>query len=92
MILFTDVTLSGLDEPLTVGQSATITCMTNIPVTSIEWRDQSSAVLASTTNQTVLDYTISPVTDDLHGQQFTCEVVAGATTYTEAVEIVVEGN
>ena len=68
--------------------------MTNIPVTSIEWRDhgQSSALLASTTNQTVLDYTISPVTDDLHGQQFTCVVVAGTTTYTETVEIVVEGN
>ena len=92
MILFTDVTLSGLDETLTVGQSATITCMTNIPVTSIEWRDQSSALLASITNQTVLDYSISPVTDDLNGQQFTCVAVAGTTTYTETVEIVVEGN
>ena len=93
MILFTDVTLSGLAEPLTVGQSTTITCMTNIPVTSIEWRDQSSAVLASITNQTVLNYTISPVTDNLYGHQsFTCVVVAGATTYTETVEMVVEGN
>ena len=66
--------------------------MTSIPVTSIEWRDQSFDVLASTTNQTVLDYSISPVTDDLHGQQFTCVVVAGATTYTETVEIVVQGK
>ena len=90
--LYTGITLSGLDDPLTVGQSATITCMTNIPVTSIEWRDQSSDGLASTTDNMVLEYTISPMSDDLQGQQFTCAAVAGATTYTEIVEIQVEGR
>ena len=90
--LYTGITLSGLDEPLTVGQSATIRCMTNIPLTSIEWRNQSSDVLASTTDNMVLEYTISLVTDDLQGQQFTCVAVAGATTYTETVEIQVEGR
>ena len=90
--LYTGITLSGLDHPLTVGQSATIRCMTNIPVTSIEWRDQSSDILASTTDNMVLEYTISLVTDGLEGQQFTCVAVAGATTYTETVEIQVEGR
>ena len=90
--LYTGITLSGLDDPLTVGQSATIRCMTNIQVTSIKWRNQSSDVLASTTDNMVLEYNISPVTDDLQGQQFTCVAVAGATTYIETVEIQVEGR
>ena len=43
-------------------------------------------------NLTMLEYTIPLVTDALHGQQFTCIAVAGDTTYTEAVEIQVEGT
>ena len=84
--------MSGLVGPLTVGQSATITCMTDIPVTSLEWRDQSPAALASATDQRVLDYTISPVTDDLLGHQLTCVAIAGATMYSETVEILIESK
>ena len=83
----TGITLSGLDPPLTVGQSATITCTTNIEVSSIEWRDETSAVLSSATDQTVVEYTIPLVRDDLQGLQYTCRAVAGTTTYTETVEI-----
>ena len=85
------ITVSGLDDPLTVGQTnVTISCMTNIPVDSIEWRDQSSSVLSSISSAedlTMLEYTIPLVTDDLNGQQFTCIAIAGDTTYTETVEI-----
>ena len=70
------ITFSGFDNPLTVGQTdITISCMTNIPVDYIEWKDQSLSVLnniSSAENLTMLEYTISLVTDDLHGQQFTC--------------------
>ena len=88
----TGITLSGLDQPLTVGQSATISCMTNVPVSSIEWKYQSSSVLASVADQTVLNYTIPPVTDDLQGRQLTCRAVAGTTVYTETVTIQVTGR
>ena len=86
------VTLAGLNESLTVGESATIQCMTNIAVTSIEWRDSSSDVLINATNQTVLEYTIPLVTDDLQGQEYKCVAVAGDTMYTQTVEIQVEGR
>ena len=95
MILFlqhSGITLAGLNESLTVGESATIRCMTNIPVTSIEWRDNSYDVLINATNQTVLEYTIPLVTDDLQGQDYKCVAVAGSTNYTETVEIQVEGR
>ena len=84
--------MSGLAGPLIVGQSATIRCMTDIPVPSIEWRDQSSDVLANTTNQRVLNYFISPVTDNLLRHQLTCVAIAGDTVYSETVVILVESK
>ena len=85
------ITISGL--PLIVGQSATISCMTNIAVNSIEWRNQSSQLIMSDTGDLMeLQYTIDLVTDDLQGQQFTCiAITAGDTTYNETVTILVQG-
>ena len=88
----TGITLSGLESPLTVGQPATITCTTNIEVSSIEWRNETSAVLSSATDQIEVEYTIPLVRDDLQGLQYTCRAVAGTTIYTETVEIQVVGK
>ena len=65
--------------------------MTNVPVSSIEWRDQSSTVLNRATDQTVVDYAIFPK-DDLQGRQLTCRAVAGTIVYTETVTIQVTGR
>ena len=98
--LLTGITISGLEWLLTAGQqSPTLTCRTNIAVSSIVWRNQSSNVVASATNQTVLEYHFPEryVLDTYHGQQYTCEAVATSddgttTTYTETVEIQVVGR
>ena len=81
-----------MEQPLTVGQSATISCTTNVPVSSIEWRDQSSTVLASATDQRVVEYTIPLVRDDLQGLQLACRAMTGATVYTVTIEIQVAGG
>ena len=92
----TGITLFGLESPLIVGQSTTITCTTNIEVSSIEWRDQTSAVLSSTMSggaHSMLDYTIDPVSDDLQGQEYSCNAeVADGTVYNETVRIEVVGK
>ena len=87
------ITISGLETPLIVGQSAaTISCMTNIAVNSIEWRNQSSLLIISNAGDLMeLQYTIDLVTDDLHGQQFTCIAISDTTTYNEIVTIQVQG-
>ena len=85
------ITFSGL--PLTVGQSANISCMTNIAVDTIELRNQSSLLLfiSNVTNLTMLQYTIDLVMDDLQGEQFTCTAVVGDATYNETIIIQVQG-
>ena len=86
----TGITVSG-DDSLTVGQSGTISCRTNVVVSSIEWRSESSVLASSSSdNLTLLEYTFPLVTDDLHGQQYTCIAVAGDDdTYRETVSLVV---
>ena len=88
----TGITLFGLESPLTVGRPATITCTINVEVSSIDWRDETSTVLSSATDQIEVEYTIPLVRDDLQGLQYTCRAVAGTTTYTETVEIQVVGK
>ena len=85
-----------MDQALTVGQPATITCNINIQVSSIEWRDQSTAVLSSTISggtHSMLDYTIHPVSDDLQEQEYSCIAeAADGTMYSETVRIEVVGK
>ena len=92
----TGITLSGLEQALTVGQSATINCTTNIEVSSIEWKNQSSSILSSTRSRrthTMLEYTIHLVSDDLQGQEYSCTATAeDGTHYTETMQIQVVGR
>ena len=57
LVFLPGITLTGLEPPLRVGQIATISCMINIAVDSIEWSDESSVLNMSTAaamNLTVL--------------------------------------
>ena len=87
------ITISGPDAPLLVGQSnATIRCSTIIPADTIGWRNElSSSMLTTNSGVNLTEFTIPVVTDNLQGMQFTCIAMAGDTTYTETVEIQVEG-
>ena len=49
-------------------------------------------MLTSATDQTVVEYTIPIVRDDLQGQQWTCRAVAEAAGYIATVEIQVAGG
>ena len=81
------VTITGLKE------SANISCMTNIPVSSIKWRDETSTLdEISATNVTLLEYTIDPVKDDLQGHRLACVALAGTTVYIESQIVAVRGT
>lgn len=95
MVVFSSkgITVSGLEEPLTVGWFATINCTTNITVSSIEWTDQSLTVLESAMNQATLALNFPLVSDDLQEQEYICRVMTvEGTVYTEAVNIQVVGR
>ena len=84
------ITITGLESPLIVGESATISCITNEHASLIVWSRQSSQ-LNMDVNVTALNYTIPLVSDDLQGETFTCTAVVSNTNDTESVMLSVEG-
>ena len=64
--------ISGNDIPLTVGDTATLTCSTDLKVSSIQWW-YSNQILAESTEQSA-QLVFSPVNDSIHGKQYTCRV------------------
>ena len=90
------ITISGLEEPLVIRQPATISCMTDLPVTSIKWRNHTSQLSANTSDAadvTVLSYTIPPVSERMRGQTLTCVVITSDQTYySRAIEVQIKGT
>ena len=89
------ITIFGLEDPLVLRQSVTISCMTELPVSYIEWRNQSSQLSVTPSNApdlTVLEYTIAYVSEDMRGELLTCVVIArDQTPYFKAAEIMIKG-
>ena len=56
-----------------VGQSATATCVSDVPATRIEWLSGEDVLMASTTMSTQqLNLVFSLVSDSIHGQVYVC--------------------
>ena len=90
-LVLSGITITGLEDPLVVGEPATISCTTNELASFIESSSQSSG-LTMDVNVTVLNYTIPLVTDDLQGETFTCTAVVSNTNDTERVVLNVVGK
>ena len=86
------ITITGLESPLTVGESANISCITNEPVSFIQWRNMSHN-LSSTTEERVivLNYTIPLVKDDMRGKTYTCVAHSGTITDSQNATILAKG-
>ena len=88
----TGITITGLESPLTVGESANISCITNEPVSYIQWRNMSHNLSNTTTKDvTVLNYTIPLVKDDMQGQIYTCIALSGNITDSQNATILTKG-
>ena len=86
------ITITGLESPLTVGESAYISCITNEPVSFIQWRSMSHNLSSTPEGRvTVLNYTISLVKDDMQGQIYTCIAISGNITDSQNATILAKG-
>ena len=87
------IIIIGLEQSLIVGHPATLSCLSVLEVVSIKWTKQPSEILENRTNQTLLNYTIPVVTDDMQRLQFTCRAeTKHKIVYTQTVEIQVIGE
>lgn len=57
----------------TVGESGSMTCSSDLDVTSVEWL-YDLQVVSSSTAASELQLVFSPVNDSIHGQEYTCRI------------------
>ena len=60
---------------LQVGQSASLTCSSDLDVSSIEWL-YSGQVVARSMGEQELKLEFDPVNDTIHGREYTCRVTS----------------
>ena len=82
--------ISGYQGYLTVGQSANITCSYDLTFTSIEWVHNNVTVVSSTASP--LDLSFDPVNDNIHGRQYTCQVITPYGIQEERLIIQIRGR
>ena len=74
----------------TVGGQASITCSSDLTVTSIEWIHNHQVVSYSTSSE--LQLTFSPVNDSIHGQEYTCRVTTSYGIQEETMQPFVQSK
>ena len=78
--------------PFTVGGVATLSCLSDSDAIMMEWFDGSMTRVAMTTMGRTLNYTFSPVRDDLQGSEFTCRVTRTEGTGEQRIALSVTGE
>ena len=82
--------ISSVAAPLTINDTVSIMCSTDLDVTTIEWvRD--GITVASSSNQS-LTLLLDPVSADHHNTQYTCRVSTPYGTQEKTINITVQSK
>ena len=79
--------ITGHEEPLIIGTSASINCTSDLDVTTIEWLDGMGTVVVMSSIDAILGLELDPVTSDLHNQVFTCRVTSPYGTQEQNITV-----
>ena len=74
-----------------VGESASLTCSSDLDVTTIEWFLDGQVVL-SNTGQQELELTFNPVPDTIHNSEYSCRVTSPYGTQEASHRVTAEGR
>ena len=84
------IQVSSIQTPLTVGDTVSIVCSTDLDVTTIEWiRDGVSVGNSSSQSLTLV---LNPVSSEYHNTQYTCRVKSPYGVQEETVNITVQSK
>lgn len=89
----TGISIEGASSlPFIVGSTANIRCVSDSPVTIIQWLGTSDIEIAMTMTGQTLDLQISPVSDSLHNSVYTCRVTRAEGTREQSITLSVTGE
>ena len=74
-----------------VGESASITCSSDLDVTSIEWLYEGQ-VVSYVAGQQELKIVFNPVNDTVHNSEYTCRVTSPYGIQENTIPVIAEGK
>ena len=90
IMIFSGLSIRRSSSVFTVGESASMTCSSDLDVTSIEWLYNLQVVSSSTASE--LQLVFSPVNDSIHGQEYTCRVTSSYGIQEQTVQPFVQSK
>ncbi len=79
----------GAESPLSLGDSATLNCTSDLPIIEAEWYYNNDVIVSASQGSAILD--ISAVNDSLHGRQYECRVTTPYGTQQRNITLEVLG-
>ena len=76
---------------LTVGENASLTCTSDLSISSIEWL-HNFQVVNSSSSLPELELNFNPVNDSIHGNEYTCRVTSPYGVQEQTVQLVVQSK
>ena len=73
-----------------VGQNATISCISDLSVQSVQWVFNDDVVETSDSQQ--VDLTFSPVFDYLHNREYSCRAITAYGMFERRITITIESK
>jgi len=86
----TGLQISFVQLPLTISDTVSIMCSTDLDVTTIEWIMDGSTVINSSSQSLAL--LLDPVTVNHHNTQYTCRITSPYGTQEETINITVQSK
>ncbi len=91
--LYAGVLIPGDQErQYTVGKTETLSCISDSDATMIEWLSGGNTRVAITTTERTLNYTLDPVSDDIHETTFTCRVTRTTGVAEQSITLTLTGK
>lgn len=87
--MYSGLTFAGSTN-IRVGQNATISCISDLSVQSVQWVFNDDVVVTSNSQQ--VDLTFSPVFDYLHNREYTCRAITAYGMLERRITITVESK
>ena len=84
------ITVQRSSYIFTVGESASLTCSSDLSVVSIEWLHNFQVLSTSTASELSLNF--NPVNDSIHGNEYTCRITTPYGIQEQTVQVIAQST
>ena len=90
LFFYLGLEITGNEDPLTLGNTATLTCTYDLTAIAVEWVYNGQVLVHTAESQAELVF--NPVNDSLHNREYTCRAISQYGIQEASVTTTVTGE